>query len=153
MCKVDLKDTYFCVPLHWNHQKIIRFQCKGNINELLCICFGLVPAPRIFTKLLKIPIAVLRWIQIRTIIFLDNMLLMSETIKGLETARDKLIFLLNSLGFVINLQRSVLVPLQKKEFRGLEKDSVRMNLTLPQEQVKKLKLKSQSFFQTLCNDG
>ena len=69
MCKVDLKDAYFSVPLHWNHQKIIRFQCKGNINELLCICFGLVPAPRIFTKLLKIPIAVLRWIQIRTIIF------------------------------------------------------------------------------------
>ena len=81
------------------------------------------------------------------------MLLMSQTIKGLETARDKLIFLLNSLGFVINLHRSVLVPLQKKEFRGLEKDSVRMTLTLPQEQVKKLKLKCQSFFQTLCNDG
>ena len=43
---------------------------------------------RIFTKLLKIPIAVLRRIQIRIIIYLDDMLLMSQTINGLEIARD-----------------------------------------------------------------
>ena len=71
------------------------------------------------------------------------MLLMSQTINGLKAARDTLIFLLQSLGFVINLQKSVLVPLQKIEFLGLEIDSVRMTLTLPQEKVKKLRLKCQ----------
>ena len=35
------------------------------------------------------------------------------------------------LFLVINLQKSVLVPLQKIEFLGLETDSVRMTLTLP----------------------
>ena len=113
MCKVDLKDACFCVLLHRNHQKILRFQWKGNVYEFLCLCFGLGPAPRIFTKLLKIPIAVLRQIQIRIIIYLDDILLMSQTTNGLEIARDTLIFLLQSLGFVINLQKSVLVPLQK----------------------------------------
>ena len=138
MCKVDLKDAYFCVPLYRNHQKFLRLQWKGNIYEFLCLYFGLGPALRIFTKLLKIPIAVLRRIQIRIIIYLDNMLLMSQTINGLEIAKDTLIFLLQSLGFVTNLQKSVLEPLQKIEFLGLEIDSVRMTLTLPQEKVTKI---------------
>ena len=124
MCKVDPKDAYYCVPLHRNHQKVLRFQWKENIYEFLCLCFGLGQAPRIFTKLFKIPIAVLRRIQIRIIIYLDNMLLMSQTINGLEIARDILIFLLQALGFVINLQKSVLGPLQKIEFLGLEIDTM-----------------------------
>ena len=66
------------------------------------------------------------------------MLLMSQTVNGLEIAMDTLTFLLQSLGFVINLQKSVLVPLQKIEFLGLEIDSVRMKLTLRQEKVKTL---------------
>ena len=63
------------------------------------------------------------------------MLLMGQTINGLEIARDTLILLLQSLVFSIILQRSVLVPLQKIEFLGLEIDSVRMTLTLPQKKV------------------
>ena len=54
------------------------------------------------------------------------MLLMSQTINSLEIATDTLIFLLRRLGFVINLQKSVLVPLQKIEFLGLEIDFRRM---------------------------
>ena len=26
MCKVDLKDAYFCIPLQRNHQKFLPFQ-------------------------------------------------------------------------------------------------------------------------------
>ena len=118
MCKVDLKDAYVCVSLHRNDQSFLRFQWKGNIYEFLCLYFGLGPAPRIFTKLLKISLAVLRVIQIRIIIYLDDMLLMSQKINGLEIARDTLIFLLQSLGFVINLQKYVLVPLQKRVYRS-----------------------------------
>ena len=63
--------------------------------------------------------------------------------KRSRNSQHTLIFLLQSLGFVINLQKSVLVSLQKIEFLGLEIDSVRMTLTLPQEKVKKLRLKCQ----------
>ena len=66
------------------------------------------------------------------------MLVMRQAITGLEIARDTFIFLLQRLGFVINLKKSVLVPLQKIEFLELEIDSVRMNLTLPEEKVKKI---------------
>jgi len=75
------------------------------------------------------------------------MLLMSQTINGLEMARDINFYKISTkLGFVINLKKSVLVPSPKLEFLGLEIDSVRLTLTLPQEKVEKLKLKCQKLF-------
>ena len=110
MCKVDLKDAYFCVPLHHSHIKYVRFQWEGHLQEFLCWCLGLGLAPRIFTKLLKIPVAILGH-NIRIIIYVDDMLLMRQkTIESLKMARDKLIFLFQQLGFVVNVNKSVLSP-------------------------------------------
>ena len=64
------------------------------------------------------------------------MLLMSQTAEGLNMARDSLIFLLQQLGFIINLKKSVLLATQKLEFLELEIDSVNMTLTLSMEKVK-----------------
>ena len=41
-----------------------------NLHEFLCLCFSLGPASRIFTKILKIPIAILCDINIRMDIYL-----------------------------------------------------------------------------------
>ena len=131
MCKLDLKDAYFCVPLKKESRKYVRFQWEGTLYEFLCLCFGLGPAPLIFTKILKVPISLLRRLQIRVIIFLDDMLLMSQTLEELLMSRDTIIFLLTQLGFVINLKKSILVPVQQIEFLGLEIDSVEMKLFLP----------------------
>ena len=90
MCKIDLKDVYFCVPLHTSQRKYIRFQWEGQLYEFLCLCFGLGPAPRIFTKLMKIPISVLRRMNKRLIIYLDDILLMAQSISELNIARDSL---------------------------------------------------------------
>ena len=46
-------------------RKYIRFIWEGNLYEFLCLCFGLGPAPLIFTKLMKIPISVLRKLNVR----------------------------------------------------------------------------------------
>ena len=51
--KIDLKDAYFSIPLHPATQKYVRFQWKGNLHHFLYLCFGLRPAPRIFTKFKK----------------------------------------------------------------------------------------------------
>ena len=51
MCKIDLEDAYFSVPLNPKSQKFVSFKWKDLIYHFLCLCFGLGPAPRIFTKL------------------------------------------------------------------------------------------------------
>ena len=146
MCKIDLKDAAFCVPLHWKRRKYNRFCWEAQFYESLCLCFGLGPAPRIFIKLLKIPIAILRRINILIIVSLDDMLLMCQTIEGLNMARTH-DFLLQQLVIIINLKKSVLCATQKIEFLGLKIDSVNMTLTLPMETIKSLTQKCRNLME------
>ena len=46
-------------------------------------------------------------------------------------ARDTLIFTLLHLGFVINLQKSILTPCHQIQFLGVEIDSITMTISLP----------------------
>ena len=82
MCKLDLKDAYFTIPLHARSQKFTRFQFKGKTYQFTCLPFGLTSAPRIFTKVLKPLAGILRKMCIRIIIYLDDMLIMKSTFKG-----------------------------------------------------------------------
>ena len=93
------------------------------------------PAPLIFAKLLKIPLALLRRINVRIIIFLDDMSVMAQTLKEISQAKETLIFLLQKLSFVINLKMSQLTPVKEIEFLGLVINSVSMTLALPEEKV------------------
>ena len=82
LCKLDLKDAYFSIALHKISQKYLRFPCWENPYEFLCLRFGLGPAPRIFTKLIKIPIALVRCFNVQLIIYLDNNLTYEKLTRG-----------------------------------------------------------------------
>ena len=103
LVNIDLKDAYCGIPLDKSSRKYIRFWWEENLYEFLCLCFGLGPAPLIFTKLLKIPIDLLRKINVRMIIFLD-MLVMAQTLKEISQAKEE-IFLLQNLAFLINFKK------------------------------------------------
>ena len=88
--KIDLKDAYVAIPLSKQSSKYVRLKWPCNHYEFLCFCFGLGPAPKVFIKLQKISIALLRRINIRIIVYLDDMLLMGRTLQEIMTARDYL---------------------------------------------------------------
>ena len=137
LCKIDLKDAYFSVPLCMSSRKFVRFAWSGNLDEFLCLCFGLGPAPRIFSKLLKVPIALLRRLNIHLVIYLDDILLMGRTLEEILMSRDTVNFLLQHLGFVINLKKSVLKSSQQIDFLGLKVDTHTMTLALTEKKIKR----------------
>ena len=147
MCKLDLKDAYFSVPLHAKSQQFLCFQWKQRIYQFLCLCFGLGPAPRIFTKLMKVPIAVMRRLNVRLIIFLDDILILGASLEELEQARDTLMYLLQYLGFLINVKKSELNPTSQIQFLGVEINSINMTLSLPKEKVTKIRSQCQELLQ------
>ena len=55
---------------------------------------------------------------IRIVIYLDNMLIMGQTMEEILMSRDTVIFLLQHLSFVLNLEKSILNLVQEIEFLG-----------------------------------
>ena len=136
LVKIDLKDAYFTVPLNQESEKFVRFQWNGNLFEFICLMFGLGLCPRIFTKLLKIPITILRRLNIRLIIYIDGTLIMGSSMSKLLMARDTMLYLLEELGFVINYEKSVLTSSTVMGFLGILINSQTMTLTIPQEKMR-----------------
>lgn len=143
MCKIDLKDAYFCIPIHQTHRKYLRFTWGGQLLQYTSLPFGLAAGPRLFTKVMKPIIAFLRRLGIRLVIYLDDILLLNQTKEGLMKDRDSLIWLLHNLGWLINWKKSVLEPTQTIEFLGLKVDSVEMSVYLPQDKIQNIKMKCQ----------
>ena len=92
MCKLDLKDVYLYVPLSRADRKRVMFRWKGTLYQFLCLYFCVAPAPYVFTKLLKIPMVLVRMIGIRIVIYLDNMLIIGRTREETIALRDSYSF-------------------------------------------------------------
>ena len=95
--------------------------------------------PRVFTKLMKPVVGLLRQLGIRLIIYLDVMLIMAQSrdtaLQHASTALD----LLQGLGFMINYLKSVLDPSTKMEFLGFEVDSLTLSLALPRDKIRNVR--------------
>ena len=110
MCKLDLKDAYFTVPLCTRSRKLARFRWNGKLYEFQCLAFGLGPALRIFTKLLEVSISIQETENIRLIIYLDDLLLMWLNYQEICLERYTAISLFHQLGLMINWKKSILEP-------------------------------------------
>ena len=66
------------------------------------------------------------------------MLLMGQTMEEILMSRDTTIFLLQHLGFVLNMEKSILNPAQEIEFLGLTVNSAKMTLSLPEQRIKRI---------------
>jgi len=72
-----------------------------------------------FTKLLKVLVSLLRRLNTRLIIFLDEILhdgVKQRAAFDVLMARDTVVFLRKHLGFVINAKKSVFQPLKNLQF-------------------------------------
>ena len=135
LCELYLKDTYFFVALNKQSRKYVRFEWEVSLYEFLCLCFELGPTPKLFKKLIKLPVSIICNLYIRIIVYLDGFVILGKTLEETILSRDTVIYLLQNLGFVINLKKSVLHPTQRIEFLGIIIDSVEMTVSLPQENV------------------
>jgi len=95
MAKIDLKNAYLTVPVWKNDQKYLLLLWKGSLLEFASLLrFGLANASRVFAKLLKPVLSILRQRGIRLITYPDDILLMApshplfcQTLKGVFQLR------------------------------------------------------------------
>ena len=149
MCTLDLKDAYFCIPIHDSHKKYLRFSHEGIIYQYKSLPFGLGSGPRTFTKIMKPIVGILRRIGVRLIIYLDDILILNQNKEGLIKDRNKLVWLLHHLGWLINWEKSVTVPTQVLDYLGMTINSIEMKIYLPERKIQGIVQKCQTI---LSND-
>ena len=133
MVSIDLKDTYLSVPVTPIHRKYLRFNWRGQIYEFQCLPFGLSSAPRTFTKVLRPVMAILRQRGMRSIIFIDDILLIAQSPQELLDQTREVTQLLQLPGFRINWEKSVLTPCQEITYLGFLINSKLMMIYLPEK--------------------
>lgn len=80
-------------------------------------------------------VAFLRRRGIRLVVYLDDFLIMSETEEGARKGLRITVGLFESLGFLINWEKSVTTPSKVMEYLGMIIDSVQMSFALPPVKV------------------
>ena len=60
MAAIDLQHAYYSVKIDEDYQKYLKFYWKDTLYQYTCYPNGLGPCPRKFTKIMKVPLSVLR---------------------------------------------------------------------------------------------
>ena len=115
---IDLSDAYLHVPLHPDHRRFVTFAFEGTQYMFRALPFGLSTAPRVFTRITRVMAAYIRRRGIRIFMYLDDWLIVADDPVAAEAHTRWVLDLALRLGWLINPQKSELVPSQKPIFLG-----------------------------------
>ena len=139
MVKVDFKKGYNLFAIHPAHRRYMQFQHRGRLYQMRGASFGASPMPRFFTRLLRPVAAWLRSKGLRVIRYIDDFLLLHQDRAHLQRCLEEFLVLLDQLGLIALLEKSVLTPTHVLVFLGFEVDSSRMSVHLPTAKCAKLR--------------
>ena len=115
---LDLTDAYFHIPIHAEFKKFLRFKFLGQSFQFRAMPFGLRSAPRVFTKIMSVLGAFLRKKIIHIFMYLDDWLLINSDKAILLKQLENVLDLVQGLGLLVNLKKSMLTPTQNLEYSG-----------------------------------
>ena len=117
---LDLTDAYLHIPIHYRSRKFLRFTLRGRVYQFKALPFGLPTSPFVFTRLMEVIATFLRRRAITLHPYLDDWLARNQNRRRLLEHRQFILSLINSLGLIINYEKSDLVPAQVFTFIGME---------------------------------
>ena len=135
---IDLKDAYFHIPVARRFRRFLRFGWRGKLYQYLVIPFGLCVAPWLFTRVTAPLKAWLRARGIRSIFYLDDILIVGSSRAECLANLNIALTLLRDVGFIVNLKKSSLVPSTNFLFLGLRWDTLLGTVGI--DEVKRLKM-------------
>lgn len=138
MGTIDLKNAYFLIPITKADKKYLRFEFQGTLYEFNCLPFGLNTAPSVFTKIMKPVVSYLRSLGLISCIYLDDLLCIGKNSSKCYQNINKSVHVLQSLGFVINFEKSSLNPNQTCKYLGFIFNAINMTIELPEAKKKRL---------------
>ena len=124
MVSIDLKDAYLQVPIHPDSRRYLKFMAFNKVYQFKVLCFGLSTAPQVFTRVMAPVSTILHTLGIRLRRYLDDWLIQASSREQVLLALRTVLQLCNSLGIVVNWEKSQLVPTQRICYLGVLLDSI-----------------------------
>ena len=117
---IDLSDAYLHIPIHPNSRKYLRFCHRSQVFQFTSLPFGLATAPQVFTMTVKEVklMALSRGLKLHQ--YLDDWLIRSHSQEEALVNTQAVVDLTQSLGWIINQEKSKLKPTQVFSFMGYE---------------------------------
>ncbi|XP_045210922.2 uncharacterized protein LOC123562346 [Mercenaria mercenaria] len=140
MVTADLKDGFFHVPVHVDHQDYLGFQFDNVYYKWQVLPFGHSCSPFFFAKTLRPIIDYLRSLNIRVVVYVDDFIVLAPK-DLIEKHKNIVLSTLESLGFTINYKKSSLEPALKKVYLGyiIDNSNNRTVISIVGERISKLK--------------
>ncbi|XP_074483968.1 uncharacterized protein LOC141763298 [Sebastes fasciatus] len=123
---IDLKDSYFHVPIALPHRQYLCFAFEGKAFQFKVLPFGLSLAPRVFTRCMRAALAPMQARGMLILPYLDDWLICALTREQAERDTASLLHHMTRLGLTVNHAKSCLIPSQRVVFIGLTLDSRHM---------------------------
>ena len=120
--KLDLSDAFLHVPLHKSFRKYMRFFHRGKAYQFRSICFGANFSPFIFSYLINTVMKFFHKLAIDICAYLDDMLAQDLTPSILIKQIFFVVQVMSHLGWTVNLDKSILDPIQIIDYIGLHID-------------------------------
>lgn len=133
MATIDLKDAYFLVPIDKESRKYLRFIFNNELYEFKCLPFGLSTAPFVFTKIMKPVVGYLRSKGLLSNIYLDDLLCIGDSYESCSHNLELSCKLFESLGLIINWEKSNLRPSRSCKYLGFIINTEIMSISLPDQ--------------------
>ena len=138
MVSLDLQDEYLQIPVHPESRKFFRFVAFRRVYQFKTLCFGLATAPQVFTRVMAPVSAILHSLGIRLRRYLDDWLVQASCREQVLLSLRTVLRLCNSLGIVINWEKSQLVPTQTICYVGVLLNSINFRASPAQKRIDKL---------------
>ena len=112
VASIDLSDAYLHIPIHPNSRKYLRFCHRSQVFQFTSLPFGLATAPQVFTMVVKEVklMALSRGLRLHQ--YLDDWLIRSQSQEEALVNTRTVVDLTQSLGWILNQEKSELKPTQ-----------------------------------------
>ena len=121
---------------------------EGSIFQFCALCFGLLTAPQVFTRVMAPVSAIMHRHGFWILRYLDDWLALASTFQEIVRARDFLLWLCHQLGIRVNLPESSLDPSQTQDCLGMTIQTSPLRVFPTLKRVQKLSLLLQDFLST-----